>query len=777
MTPALTQSAKVIASLALTLFAAPLAAEPPAKATLSGRVTDQSGAAIPRALVKIEFAGRPVTTAIATETGDFRFSLPPGLYSVTVAADGFAPATRAFDLAETSGSLVVQLQVETHTEIVTVTEGRGYAVPLTTSATKTPTPLIDVPQSISIVTRELMRDQLMMSIGDVVRYVPGIVAVQGENNRDQVVIRGNNSTADFFVNGVRDDSQYLRDIYNSERIEALKGPNAMIFGRGGGGGVINRVTKEAAFGSFREITLQGGSFGNRRFTTDLNQAMGDRFALRLNGLYENSDSFRRFVGLERYAVNPTLTWAVAEQTRITLGYEFFRDKRVADRGIPSQNRLPSPVDIRTYFGNPADSRVRAGVNLGSASIEHQAGHLNIRNRTVAADYDRFYQNYLSGAVNPAATLVAITAYNGASVRRNVFNQTDVTYTASTGPIRHTLLWGAEYGHQATQNARHTGYFNNNATTFQAPFSSPLIDTAAVFRQSATDANNQVRTGVAATYLQDQIQISRYFQVVAGFRFDHFDLKFHNNRVPENLRRIDNLAAPRAGVIFKPAAAVSLYGNFSVSYLPSAGDQFSALTTVTQQMKPEQFRNYEVGLKWDLRRSLSLTTAVYRLDRTNTRATDPNDPTRILQTGSQRTNGVEFGLNGTVLPKWTVSGGYAYQDAFIASATTAARAGAQVAQVPHHTFSFWNSYQVLRRLSAGAGILNRTEMFAGVDNTVILPGYTRADAAIYYSLTERLRLQANVENLFDRRYYINADGNNNISPGFPRAVRVALVARF
>jgi catecholate siderophore receptor len=195
------------------------------------------------------------------------------------------------------------------------------------------------------------------------------------------------------------------------------------------------------------------------------------------------------------------------------------------------------------------------------------------------------------------------------------------------------------------------------------------------------------------------------------------------------------------------------------------------------VKPEKFSNYEVGLKWEVVRYLSLTTAVYRLNRTNTRSTDPNDPTRIVQTGSQRTNGFEIGANGSITRAWKIAGGYAYQDAFVTSATTAARTGAQVAQAPHRTFSLWNNYQILPRLSAGVGILNRSDMFAAIDNTVTLPGYTRADAAVFFSVTERVRLQANVENLLNKMYYVNADGNNNISPGFPRAVRVGVIARF
>jgi len=177
------------------------------------------------------------------------------------------------------------------------------------------------------------------------------------------------------------------------------------------------------------------------------------------------------------------------------------------------------------------------------------------------------------------------------------------------------------------------------------------------------------------------------------------------------------------------------------------------------------------------RELSLTTAVYRLDRTNTRSTDPADPTRIVQTGSQRTNGFEAGISGTVTRAWKVAGGYSHQDAFVTSATAAARAGAEVAQVPHHTFSLWNNYQLLSRVGAALGIIRHSSMFAAIDDTVTLPGYTRADAALFVSLSDRTRLQVNVENVFDRTYYANADSNTNISPGSPRAVRVALSAGF
>ena len=747
------------------------------KTLLTGKVLDQNHAAIPDADIWAGGNGLPPMSAVTDSNGEFSLLLPPGSYRVRAMAEGFAELTQTVNLTGAKNSETIELVLSVANSSATVTITDAYGVSTISSATKTLTPLRDIPQSISVVTKEQIRDQAMASITDVVAYVPGITAHQGENNRDQLVIRGNSTSADFFLNGVRDDVQYYRDLYNVERVEALKGPNSMLFGRGGGGGVINRVSKEAGFSALREFAFQGGSFNTKRFTTDLDQPINNRLALRLNALYENSGSFRDHVDLERYGVNPTATIVIGPRTAIKLSYEYFHDGRVADRGIPSFQGRPLDVPIETYFGDPDNSHVRAGVNLFSVNIDHQIGRFNIHNRTMFGDYDRFYQNFVPGAVTADKSKVTVTAYNNATRRRNLFNQTDITFNASTGKIHHNFLAGAELGRQNTDNFRNTGFFNNTATSTLAPVSDPTIDVPVTFRQNATDANNHVKTNLGATYVQDQISINRYLQFVTGVRFDYFDLQFHNNRNNQDLRRIDRLASPRAGVIVKPITALSLYANYAVAYLPSSGDQFSSLTSITQQVKPEKFTNYEFGAKWDVRRYLSLTTAVYRQDRTNTRATDPNDPTKILQTGSQRTNGYELGLNGNITSRWSVAGGYAYQDAFFTNATVSALKGAQVALVPHRSFSLWNTYKVLPNLGLGLGVINRSDMFAAVDNTVVLPGYTRADAAVFFSFSEHWRLQANIQNLFDARYYLNADGNNNISPGASRGARVALIARF
>jgi len=751
----------------------------PVKVTIHGTISDPSQAAVAGASVTAAPMGRAGSLSTTSNAnGDFSLTLEPGDYNLVVTANGFAEFTKQISVKTfETAPLDIKLQIAANTATVTVTDSGEYGNELITSATKTSTPLRDVPQSISVVGRQQIEDQQLSSIADVVEYVPGVMAHQGENNRDQIIIRGQSSSADFFLNGVRDDVQYYRDLYNLDRVETLRGPNALVFGRGGGGGVINRVSKEAGFTPAREFSFTGGSFGNARVTGDVDQPINDKFAFRANGVAEYAKSFRDNVNMRRFGFNPMLTFNPDYKTHFTLSYEFFRDHRVADRGITSFQGLPANVPISTYYGNPDDSRVRANVNLVTGTFERQMGDLNIKNRMVYGDYDRFYQNYVPRDANADGTFITLTAYNNATRRRNLFNQTDLTYSVSTGAITHTLLGGLELGRQHTNNFRNTGYFDNTATSLLVPFDDPTTTGPVTFRQSATDADNRLHAILAEAYIQDQVQVTRYLQFVGGARFDYFDLNYHNNRDSSDLRRIDRLVSPRFGVVVKPVEQLSLYGSYSVSFLPSSGDQFSSLTTVTEQIKPEKFQNLEAGIKWDIRRNLSLTSALYRLDRTNTRATDPNDPTRIIQTGSQRTNGFEVGLNGNITRAWSVAGGYAWQDAFITSSTTAAPAGRQVAQVPHHSFSLWNKYQFLPRLSAGLGIIRRSDMFAAIDNKVVLPAYTKVDAAVFYTFNEHWRLQCNIENLFDTRYYLNADSNTNISPGAPRNAKIGLIARF
>jgi catecholate siderophore receptor len=681
--------------------------------------------------------------------------------------------------------LVAQVEPQDTTpQVLPTIEVRGappapYQQRSTRTATKTETPLRDVPQAVTVITKDVIADQRMQNMADVVRYIPGVTMGQGEGNRDQPTIRGNSTTAGFFVDGSRDDVQYFRDLYNVERVEALKGANALIFGRGVGGGALNRVTKTAGWTPTRELLLQGGSFGNRRTALDVGEGVSDRLALRLNGMYENSDLYRDQVGVERYGINPTATLRLASSTRLLASYEHFKDQRTADRGVPSF--AGSPLDTgnpRTFFGDPSQSESHALVNIGTATLEHTtAAGMTLRNRTMFADYDKLYQNVFPGPVNETGTEVDLQAYNNGTDRQNLLNETEVTYPLTVAGIAQTLLGGISVGSQTTDNLRHTGFFTDTATTLAVPVSRPTVAVPVSYRQSPTDADNHIAATSVSVYGQTQMVLARQWQAILGARYERFDVRLDNHRSGDRLARVDEMVTPRAGLLFKPVEAVTFYSSYSVSALPSSGDQFSSLNPSTEALEPERFTNYEAGAKWDVVEGLSLAGAAYRLDRTNTSAPDPNDPSRLVQTGSQRTQGFEVSVTGAVTQAWQVIGGYTNQKATVTSATANAPVGARVAMVPRNSVSLWNRYQVTPSLGFGLGVLYQDEMFAAIDDAVTLPSFARVDAAAYYLVSRRLRLQANLENLFDEGYFPTANNNNNITPGSPRAVRVTAVTSF
>lgn len=661
----------------------------------------------------------------------------------------------------------------------------GYLTRRTASATRTDTPLIDTPQAVTVVTREQIRDQGFQSLNEAIRYVPGVIPHQGEGNRDDVVIRGQRSNADFYVNGVRDDVQYFRDLYNIERIEVLKGPNAMIFGRGGGGGVINRVLKEADGVPIREIVAQGGAFDNKRLAVDLGDRLSDSAFFRLNGVVEETGTYRDFGHLRRYGVNPTGTLVLGPETTLKLSYEYFHDDRVTDRGIPSQFGRPYRYrdNTRTFFGNPDLSYARVDAHIATATLDHRfESGVQWHGQLRVADYDKFYQNVFPGsAVNAAGTSMTLSAYNNATPRSNYFSQNDFTYKFATGTLAHTLLGGFELGYQTGLAFRQDGFFSTTGQTSLVV--NPLSPTSRVpvtFRYNGGN-NSRYDLGLAAAYIQDQIEISPHLQLIGGLRYDHFDFAATDRGKQVTTARIDDLVSPRAGFVVKPWENLAFYGSYSVSYLPSAGDQFSSLTPGLSIAVPERFENREIGAKWNVSPVLQLTAALYDLDRYNQRFADPNRPGYFLTTGQTNTKGAEIGANGFITDWWQIAGGYAFTDARVvngfSSGSTAIRAGNTVALVPFNAITLWNKFAITPELAVGIGVINQTHTFASSDNSVRLPSVTRFDLGLFYQVSEGVRAQVNIENLFDRRYISTADANNNITPGASRTVRVQVIARF
>lgn len=655
---------------------------------------------------------------------------------------------------------------ESAQEIVVTGQRPEYGARSTATATRTPTPIKDVPQALTVISESQIEDQGLRSIADVLTFVPGATPGTGEGNRDQMTLRGNNSTADFFVDGLRDDVQYFRDLYNVDRVEVLRGANAMIFGRGGGGGIVNRVIKRSALDSYRELIASSDSHGRARLAADVDQPLGPSIGVRVNGLFEKGGSFRRHVELQRYAINPTLGILAGPRTRVDLSYEYLRDRRTADRGVPSLAGKPLKGFDRIFFGDPDRSFSKAGVHLARLGVEHRFSDvLTLRHRTLYGDYDKFYQNiYPNGPVTDGA--VKLSAYNDTTRRRNLLAQTDLIWASRLGGVDQTLLLGFEIGRQKGLNQRRNGTFSTPVTV---PLADPTVDAAVAF--TGAGPNNALKANVAAIYVQDQIRPATWLEIVAGLRFDLFSLDIRNRASGARFDREDDLVSPRLGLIFKPRPNLSFYTSYSRSYLPQSGDQFSALTSTTEALKPERFDNYEAGAKWEPVPGLLATAAVYQLDRSSTQARDEND--LVVLTGAQRSRGVELGLERSVSDRWQISAGYVLQKATITETTTAAPEGRKVPLVPRHSFSLWNRYDLSKTLGLGLGLVARSKSYASLSNAVQLPAYARVDGALYYRLTKKVEAQLNVENLFGADYFPTAHNDNNIAPGAPRTVRATL----
>lgn len=696
----------------------------------------------------------------------------------------FACAAAAISAAFTGGAAAQTATADT----ITVIGPRSYRVTETSSATRTDTPLTDVPQSVTVVTEAEIRDRAAQNLADTVRYVPGVSFAQGEGNRDTPIFRGNASTADMFVDGVRDDVQYYRDLYNIERVDVLRGSNGMIFGRGGGGGILNRVTRQANGQDIRSVTTQFSSEGGGRVSGDFGMAIDEMASFRVTGLYEDSESYRDDVTYERNGVNPTFLLQIDASTLLRVGYEYYDYEFVADRGVSSFDGRPLNVDPSTFFGDPGRSPTTTTVNALNLHFEHEFnGGARISNHTRWGIYDKFYQNVFAGATSGGGANVAIEAYNQATDRNSFFNQTDLTFDVSMGSIEHTILAGVEFGRQITGNFRSTGYFtaiSPTATSITVPVSNPRYTGPIEFRQSATDADNHGTATQYAAFLQDQIELSPHWQAVIGVRYDRFESELSNNRTGARFSAEDNLWSPRVGLIFKPVENASIYASYSQTFVPRAGEQLASLSATNAALDPEEWENLELGAKWDITPSLSLTGAVYQLQRTNVAVTDPLNATQLILVDGQEVQGYEIGLSGEITDNWHVVGGYAYQDSEILTNQSATiRAGARLAQTPEQSFSLWNRYDFTTSFGAGLGVIYVGERFATVENlatparNVVLEDYTRVDAAAYWNINDNLRVQLNVENVLDEAYFINAHSATNIMPGSPRSYRVGLSAAF
>jgi catecholate siderophore receptor len=771
------------ALLSLPLIAGPALAADHGSPAASARATDAPASAAPQTY-RFDIPEGPLDAAIGvfeTVTGR-KVVVSPGLTLrafTSAGVSGVQTAEQALErlLAGTGLSLrtlaggAYALDIQIAPEHVEVT-GRiiPYRVDDSATATRTSTLLRDIPQTLTVVPRQLLIDQNAQSVADAVRNVPGVSIAQGEGNRDQVVLRGISTASDFFVNGVRDDQERFRDLYNVQSIEVLQGPAAVLFGRGGAGGVVNLVTKAPVRGAPSDVSFELGSEDRKRGTAQIELPLGPTSAFRVSAMGEDSGGFRSGYFLHRYGINPTVRVDLGGATTLTFGFEHLSDRRLADRGIPSQGGRPVDVGPEQFFGSTTQNEARSGVNSAFATFEHRFGNgMRLRNSALVGQYDKFYQNVYPGSAVSAAGTFSLSGYNHQIDRTNTFHQTDLTYDVRIGGMTHTLLFGVELGHQFQDEWRHTA-----SAIPDVPLSASVRD--ANFTGAPIAIDRGASSDIFAAYLQDQVTLTPRWKAVVGARTDRFSV-IVDDHLPgaPDLTRTDVPTSPRAGLIFQPNDRASIYTSYSYTFLPSG--QTLGLAVNTAQLEPENAKNYEAGAKLDLiDHRLSVSAAVFRLDRNNVKNTDPNNPGLLVLTGRQRTDGLSVSAAGNLAPRWTLYGGYAHLDARITEDIAAAPAGRAVGLVPRSQLTLWSTYDISKRWGAGGGLLNHTRMFTAFSNAVELPGFTRVDAVVYYRL-KGYRVAVNAENLLNTRYYPTANGDNNISPGAPRNVHVTLSAAF
>ncbi len=655
---------------------------------------------------------------------------------------------------------------------------QSYNPPDSSSATKIDAPLRDIPQTVNVVPAQVMRDQHANSLQDALKNVPGVSFSSGDGQRDQVSIRGFTAIADQYVDGFRDDALYYRDLSNVERVDVIKGPAAVLYGRGSSGGLINRITKKPG----EDITLLGlsyGSWNDRRLELDLGRATeSGSMAWRLTGAVEKGDSYRDKQFLDRKAIAPSAMLRLGEDTTFLIQTEFLEDRRVTDFGIPAYHGRPVDVDPSTYYGaeNARD------VDYTQARVQSYAGTLNhrfngtwsLRNATRYYHYTLDRNNTLPGVVNEAAQTVTLNRSNVRREEHGWTNQTELTQRAQWGSVSHEILYGVEVGQQ---NKDLVNYSANNVATVD--LFDPVLPTLPMQVGGRPSADNLGRFNTLGLYVQDMVSLGEHWKMLGGVRHDRFEQKTEDRRSGARLSRTDSNWSPRLGLVYQPDAMQSYYVSWSQSYQPS-GEAFS-LAASNADLAPEKTTNYEIGAKYDfLDGKLSTTVSIFRLERTDIKVNDPVTNS-LVPVGTQRTDGAEWTLSGDLGDGWRAMMGYAYLDARVTEsiAKDAGRnvEGKRATLTPRHAGNIWVTKDLGDGFGAGAGLNLVGARYANPGNTVRLPGYVTADVAAWWRKGP-YAVQLNVYNLFDAGYIVSAHGTSpNLNmPGAPRNAMLSLQYR-
>ena len=638
---------------------------------------------------------------------------------------------------------------------------------------KTPVPILDVPQTVSIVTDDDIRKQGFREIGDIVRYTPGVNTSQGEGHRDAVVFRGVRSTADFFQDGNRDDVQYYRSLYNVEQVEILRGPNALLFGRGGTGGIINRVSKKATLGeTFGSVDFGLDSFGANDIAVDYNTGTSGDSAVRVMIHSDSLENHRDHYDGTRLGFNPTIKIKMNESTTLDLSYEHADHERYIDRGVPTENSEPVERFEKITFGGDDNLTIlKANIlraTLSKVFSDTRKGNLSI----VSSDFEKMYKNYYASGYTAGATVVTMDGYLDPTERENTIISGNIVNEVGN----HTLLVGVELIDTTNENFRYNTFWSTTSDDNEVfNITRPMdfsVNSAGVATSNDYTADLKSKTksdiDVTSLYIQDQIDVSDKLKLMIGGRHDSFDITVTDVKAGSAAARKDTKFSPRAGVIFKPQDNISWYYSYSESFLPRSGEQYKKLTASAAALDPDVYESSEVGVKWAISDDLSFTAAYFDSEQTIATRDDTGESAEIV---GLQVDGIELELKGKVNDNMNVVLGYTDMDGKTSS-------GGQPREIPYSTLTLWATYQVSDQLGWGLGVMKVGE--SNISNnkpSLVLPSYTRVDFSVYYDVSDDLTVRLNAENLTDELYFPHSHSTHQASVGEPMNVRLSLTRKF
>ncbi|KLV39029.1 hypothetical protein SH16_03170 [Aeromonas caviae] len=638
------------------------------------------------------------------------------------------------------------------------------------TATRTATPAKLVPQSIESVKASELTAFGQPTLSEALTGIPGVNA-SGDTRFDGVTIRGFSASNDFYLDGLRDDMQYTRDLGNIERVEVLKGPAAVLYGRGSTGGIVNRVSKVPQKGQASSVSAQVGSFDSRRFAADLNGEAGERVQVRLNLAQEDKDSFRDDVTSKRTLLAPSVNWEITDTLNWLVQYERNEHDRTPDRGIPGVDGRPADVPIESVYSDTRrdflddvaqSTRSRFTWDINDQwQLRQQLGYT-----TLDSQFDNTYVTSVKG------DKVTRARWQQDLKASSLTSNTEAEGQLQTGPIAHRLLVGLEQGWQDRTPKLYQNANPIPAGNLYDPGSLPTYDGA---MKLSSDAHHRVR-GVGL-YVQDQLSLGDW-HLLAGLRRDDFTVTSRRNDLDKEETLSVTSLSPRLGLVWNPIEEHAFYTSYSKTFTPVGGELIGITPgDKNNNLDPQHTRLYEGGVKSDwLNGRLATTLSLYRLEMYNKRSKDPLDPTRVILTGLQRTDGIELSARAQLTDEIYLRGGVAIQDAEQVKADADLQ-GKRPMNVSRQNGQLFAGYQSGKQGWFGeTGMTAVGDRFADNANTTALPGYARFDARAGYRRPQ-WEAQLSVENLTDHDYFVSATSAAQIMPGTPRQLHLTAAYRF